>query len=99
MRFLKTAPDAIRATMTLPLPVSFRLARREDVPKFEWLGQYTHFRNLFRKAFREQERGRRLILVADCSGFPIGHVFILLQAENERVANGQTRGYFYSFRV
>jgi ribosomal protein S18 acetylase RimI-like enzyme len=85
--------------MDLPITVSFRLARRDDVPKFEWFGQYTHFRNLFRKAFREQERGQRLILVADCADFPIGHVFILLHSENERIADGQTRGYFYSFRV
>jgi ribosomal protein S18 acetylase RimI-like enzyme len=85
--------------LILEIPVTFRIATREDLPKLEWFGQYTHFRNLIRRSFREQVNGRRLLLVADFNGFPIGQVFIQFQSMNTNIADGSTRGYFYSFRV
>ncbi|GAB4508452.1 MAG: GNAT family N-acetyltransferase [Anaerolineae bacterium] len=86
-------------SMLVELPIVIRAAERRDVPLMEWYGQYTHFRNLFHKTWREQLQGRRLMLVADCSGFPIGHVFIQLRSTNTRIADGRRRAYLYSFRV
>lgn len=83
----------------LQLPVEIRLAVKSDIPKLEWYGQYAHFRALFRRAYREQERGRRLMLIADCARFPVGQVFVQLTSGDTLVADGQTRAYFYSFRV
>lgn len=88
-----------QSQLTVELSVLFRLAGKDDVPKLEWYGQYTHFRNLIRRAYREQLRGRRLILVADVNGFPVGQVFIQLESANLSVADGFSRGYLYSFRV
>jgi ribosomal protein S18 acetylase RimI-like enzyme len=87
------------SVMTVQLSVSIRLAEKSDIPKLEWYGQYIHFRNLLRRAYREQQRGRRLLLVADCNGFPIGQVFLQLASTNELIADGHTRAYLYSFRV
>ncbi len=64
-------------TLKVSLPVVIRVATQEDLPRLEWYGQYIHYRNLFRRAYRDQQLGTRLMLVADCNGFPIGYVFIL----------------------
>ncbi len=87
------------ATLNLTLAISTRAATREDVTKLEWFGQYAHYRNLIRRAYQEQKYGRRLILVADLNGFPVGQVFIQYAAHNPRIADGKTRAYFYAFRV
>lgn len=83
-------------TMIVPLSITLRAAVQEDLPKLEWYGQYSHFRNLFRRAYREQQIGHRLMLVADCNNFPIGHLFIQFI---ERDDGGERRAYLYSFRV
>ena len=70
-----------KPTLTLEMPVAFRLATYSDLPKLEWYGQYTHFRALFRRTYQEQLQHRRLMLVADCNNFPIGHIFIQLSSE------------------
>jgi ribosomal protein S18 acetylase RimI-like enzyme len=85
--------------LVLEIPVTIRVAIREDIPKLEWYGQFAHFRNLIRRAYREQLKGRRLLLVADFNGFPIGQIFIQLDSANGIVADGRNRAYFYSFRV
>jgi GNAT superfamily N-acetyltransferase len=86
-------------TMSLHLPIVFRFANKTDLPKLEWYGQYSHFRNLFARAFREQLKGRRLMLVADCNNFPIGHIFVSLRSANRAIADGEQRAYLYSLRV
>jgi ribosomal protein S18 acetylase RimI-like enzyme len=65
----------------------------------EWYGQYIHQRNLFRRAYREQQLGRRLILVADSNNFPIGHLFIQFISTASDIADGDSRAYLYSLRV
>jgi ribosomal protein S18 acetylase RimI-like enzyme len=85
--------------MILEIPITFRLATREDVPKLEWFGQFSHFRNLIRRAFKEQIRGKRMMLLADFNGFPIGQVFIQMESTNIDIADGISRAYLYSFRV
>lgn len=87
--------------ITLPLrfDIHLRLAVQDDLEKLEWFGQYAHFRNQFRRAYREQQEGRRLMLVADCNDFPVGHLFVQLSSGEPSVADGHTRAYFYAFRV
>lgn len=88
-----------RPTLTLELPVALRLATYSDLPKLEWYGQYTHFRALFRRTYQDQLQHRRLMLVADCNNFPIGHIFIQLNNNEPRISEGRRRAYFYSLRV
>ena len=92
-----TALDHV--AMTVSIEITLRLAAASDLPKLEWFGQYAHFRNLYRRSFREQQHGRRLLLLADGNDFPIGHVFIQLQSNNPTIADGSRRAYLYSFRV
>lgn len=88
-----------QALFTISMPITLRIAEKSDIPRLEWYGQYRHYRNLFRRVYREQLRGRRLILVADCNGFPIGHVFIQFKSTNAHIADGVDRAYLYAFRV
>ena len=85
--------------VSLNLNITLRPARQDDIPKLEWYGQYRHYRNLFQRAFREQQAGRRLILVADCNDFPVGQIAIQFEGNAARIADGRLRGYLYSFRV
>lgn len=95
-------------TYQLALDVVFRLATEEDLPRLEWYGQYLHFRNVFRSTFEEQKHGRRLMLLADLNGFPIGQIFILLGGGRPRLLQSRFerrsrnlggRGYLYALRV
>lgn len=88
---------ALERTLTISMPVVLRIAEHSDLPKLEWYGQYAHFRNLFRRAFREQQLGRRLILLADSNGFPVGQVFIHFIKPDSLIDERQA--YLYSFRV
>ena len=84
-----------RSLITVKMPVVFRLATWADLPKLEWYGQYTHFRRVFQRTFQDQLLGRRLMLLADSNNFPIGHIFVLLDV-NQDEAQGV---YLYSLRV
>lgn len=93
----KTAMTALEPTsIIVPLPITLRAATQHDLPKLEWYGQYAHFRHLFRRAFREQQLGRRSILVADCNQFPIGCLFVQFARADDGPIK---RAYLYSFRV
>lgn len=79
---------------TLNLDLTYRLAVESDIPKLEWMGEYTHFRKIFQYTYEEQKHGRRLMLIADCNHFPIGQIFMLMSDFWE-----EDRGYLYSLRV
>ena len=85
--------------LTLTAEVHLRLAQRRDIPRLEWFGEYSHFRNVFRRTYHEQQQGKRLMLLADYNDFPIGQVFVQLRSQNTRIADGRYRAYLYSFRV
>ena len=53
-----------RKALALHIDVIFRPAERDDLPKLEWYGQYTHFRRVFQRAYEDQVAGRRLMLLA-----------------------------------
>lgn len=85
--------------LTLHLDVHFRAARLDDLPKLEWFGQYAHYRRLFRRTFDEQQRGVRLMLLAEVGGFPVGQVFIHFSNRECRRGQSGARGYLYALRV
>lgn len=87
-----------RHALTLRLAVKFRPAEWDDLPKLEWHGEYTHFRRVFRNTFDEQSTGRRLMLLADVNGYPIGQIFIQLENADDWWQGGK-RAYLYSLRV
>ena len=86
-------------TFDVDLNVTIRTAIKSDIPKLEWHGEYLHFRKMFQRAYEEQIRGRRLILIAEFDQFPIGHIFIQFVSNNAQIADGKERAYLYSFRV
>jgi ribosomal protein S18 acetylase RimI-like enzyme len=88
-----------QTSLSVLLDISLRPARHDDLPKLEWHGQYAHQRGLFRRAYSEQLQGNRLMLLADCGGFPIGHLFIQFNGGEPGVADGTQRAYLYAFRV
>jgi ribosomal protein S18 acetylase RimI-like enzyme len=85
--------------LLLEMPVFLRLVRYDDLEKLEWYGQYRHFRAVFQRAFADQARGHRLMIIADCRDFPIGQIFVQLRSSQARIAKAGERAYLYSLRV
>lgn len=79
------------------IDVTYRLAREDDLPKLEWMGEFTHFRRVFQQTYQDQRDGLRLMILADLNDFPIGQVFILLKSNGGW--NDSDYGYLYSLRV
>src|SRR5258708_29411484 len=88
-----------RHGLSLQLDIVFRAAEQSDLPKLEWYGQYTHFRRVFQRAYEDQLAGRRLMLLADVNGWPIGQVFMHLESLDDMLATTGQRRYLYSLRV
>lgn len=95
MTLVEPQPEYIN----LSLHVRIRAAESDDLPKLELDGQFIQFRNLFRRAYREQQTGQRLLLVADADGAIVGRLFILFHSGDPNIADGQERAYLYSFFV
>jgi ribosomal-protein-alanine N-acetyltransferase len=76
-----------------------REATEADLTALEWEGRYKHFRRLYRRAMNEAQKGRRILLVAEVDDQIIGQLFVQLQSRAGRLADGNTTGYLYSFRV
>ena len=91
--------DLAEITLSIQLPILIRQVKKHDLPNLEWNGQFTHYRNLFRRNFREQEEGKRILLIADSNGIPIARLFILFKSQDTDIADGKVRGYLYSFYV
>jgi len=85
--------------IAIQISLTMRIARHEDIKKLEWHGQFAHYRNLFRRSYKEQQQGNRLLLVMDCDGFPIARLFIQFLSNNLSIADGHERAYLYSFTV
>src|SRR5258708_401434 len=88
-----------RCAVSVQIDVKFRFAEQDDLPKLEWYGQYTHFRRVFQRAYEDQLAGRRLMLLADVNGWPIGQIFMQLESLDEDLSHLGRRGYLYSLRV
>lgn len=96
----KTRPPEVEAQpVELRVSATIRLATEEDIPRLEWFGQFTHFRRLFQETYQQQLQGRRLMLVADVNGFPVGQVFVSLEAAFLNFSGAEPQGYLYALRV
>lgn len=89
--------SSVSSTFTLSNRVQIRAARKEDLPLLEWYGEYTHFRRVYQRTFKDQQAGRRLMLVADMNQFPIAQLFLLLKMP--RTSRNERSAYIYSVRV
>ncbi len=68
-----------------------RAAYHEDLSKLEWFGAYAHFRDLYQRTWRDHLANRRLMMVADLNGFPVGQVWVDVTPH--------TYAYLYALRV
>lgn len=68
--------DGMRVEGTVRVPVTIRRACAGDLPALEWHGLYTPMRAVIQSAFRAQERGDGVMLLADANGFPAGQAWI-----------------------
>jgi len=84
---------------SVEVPIKVRKASKEDLYKLEWYGQFIHYRYLFRRSYKEQAKGKRLLLVADSADYPIARLFLQFRGNNKHMANGFSRAYLYSFCV
>lgn len=87
------------ATVPLATQIVIRPATRDDLPRLEWGGEFWRLRDHFRHSFEGQLAGRRLMLIADLQGYPVGRLFLQFTARNRSFADGSTRGYLYSLHV
>ncbi len=91
--------DELVTNFSATVKFTIRAAREEDLPKLEWFGEYEKFRTLFARAYREQKRGKRLMLIAETNEYPIGRLFLQFEGNNPILADGMERAYLYSFHV
>jgi len=89
-------PDG--APLHIAADVVIRPAGLPDLEALEWFGQYAHYRRLFRETWHDQQRGLRLMLVADFNRFPVGQIFLQLQSSRP-TPDQTTRIYYYALRV
>jgi len=89
-----------------PLPwlskVVFRPAVKSDLPALEWGGEYTHYRRVFKMAFRDTLTGNAVLWLAFLPPEDelLGQVFVqLLSSGRRELADGRTRAYLYAIRV
>jgi ribosomal protein S18 acetylase RimI-like enzyme len=93
------ASGMIHNQFDIQTSVVVRQATAQDMVQLEWHGQFKHYRRLFRRAYHEQEVGRRHLLIASMNDYPIGRLFIQYKGKRTIVADGMTRGYLYSLHV
>ena len=72
----KPGVDLAYPSLDIVARVLVRPCRCEDLSKLEWFGAYSHFRELYHRTWQDHQSGRRLMLVADLNGFPIGQVWL-----------------------
>lgn len=79
---------------TLPLELRIRRCTAPDLPLLEWFGLYACHREIIREAFRRQQIGENLMLVAEANRFPAGQVWIDLARER-----ASSTGVLWALRV
>jgi ribosomal protein S18 acetylase RimI-like enzyme len=79
---------------TVSLKITFRPCHQEDLPKLEWFGMFTDYRETSLEAFERQENGEVVMLVAEVNHFPIGQLWIDLTKQYEN-----SIGVLWVFRV
>jgi ribosomal protein S18 acetylase RimI-like enzyme len=71
----------MKSRFSLELELNIRHCARQDLPQLEWFGLYTEHRQLIEDAFRRQEAGEVVMLLADLDGFPVGQAWLDLSAQ------------------
>lgn len=61
---------------TLPLTITIRPYRREDMAALDWNGEYSDERERTEVALLEAEAGDQTMLVAEAGGYPIAQIWI-----------------------
>jgi ribosomal protein S18 acetylase RimI-like enzyme len=69
--------------LTVSFQMTVRLCREADLPALEWMGLFTHDRDIIREAFEAQQRGDALMLLGVAAGFPVGQVWIDLATKRD----------------
>jgi ribosomal protein S18 acetylase RimI-like enzyme len=77
---LRPTDEEIKSRFSLELQLEIRQCARQDLPQLEWFGLYTEHRQLIQEAFRRQQAGEVIMLVADLDGFPVGQAWLDLSA-------------------
>ena len=67
---------AVLERFGVPLEVTLRLCREDDLAALEWFGLFTEHRELIRGAYERQLQGENIMLVADVNGFPAGQTWV-----------------------
>ncbi len=78
--------------------VVIRPVTEADLQALEWEGRYRHFRRLYRMAYLEAQRGRRLLMVAEAQGRVVGQIFIQFSGGRHNLRGVKT-GYLHAVRV
>jgi GNAT superfamily N-acetyltransferase len=66
----------MKTRFSLELQLKIRHCARQDLPQLEWFGLYTEHRQLIEDAFRRQQAGEVIMLLADLDGFPVGQAWL-----------------------
>lgn len=72
----KPLADAVYEPIDLRMRLVLRAVHADDLPKLEWFGTMSHWRNVVLRTFNDHQRGQRLMFVADFRNFPVGQVVI-----------------------
>ena len=75
------AVTKMKNRFSLELKLNIRRCARHDLPQLEWFGLYTEHRELIEDAFRRQQTGEVVMLLADLDAFPVGQAWLDLSAQ------------------
>lgn len=79
--------------------IVYRQVKSSDLPRLEWNGEFTHFRNVFKNAFEKSKTGKTKLWVVEIKHVGlIGQAFVQLISSRLDLANGVDRAYIYAFR-
>jgi ribosomal protein S18 acetylase RimI-like enzyme len=66
-------------SLQVTLEVTFRLCEKGDLRRLEWEGLFSSHRRIIQAAFRRQERGQNLMILAEANGMLAGQVWLDLE--------------------
>jgi len=86
-------------TKNLQDNIVYRQVKSSDLPRLEWNGEFTHFRNVFKNAFEKSKTGKSILWVVEINHVGlVGQAFVQLISSRLDLANGVDRAYIYAFR-
>ena len=79
---------------SIELDINIRPCEQTDLPKLEWFGMFTDYREIILAAFERQEKDEVVMLIAEVNHFPIGQLWIDLTKQCK-----DSIGVLWAFRV